>query len=275
MKNALKNYKTTFIGAALACLYLFQSAYQNAGFDFHNLDIFDIVISSLIIFFSAAAKDADVSGVIKTVVLFIGLTYSAHASAQNSKYDNVYLPAAGVEGMFQINRSGVIAADSAMMADSSGIGLFQRIGEIQYGLNIEPNQLTYQDTAGNTINVADAPTITVKDYGTLQRNEIVFMGYGNGSESGIDTIYLTDDGTPTGNKIFKNLYTKSAIYNVESLNDSLVYTYYNPTPNDLPNPSYITVTVKQYSGLTGLYATRGNATNGTKTRVIIAGTKYE
>lgn len=328
MKNALKNWKTTLLGAILSCLYLIQKAYHDNGLDLAALDWFDLAISSAIILGAAITKDADVSGTAKAFLAFAFLSMATpnYSEAQTTNIDFSAVPAAGNAGAVQINGYGGLLTEDSLfkkndsilifvstknpteMAAQNGVNSFfdagkgfliaqgdsNASGNISYHENnnyisiggtiknatnvytfqVTPSGIYYEDTAGSTYNILTGGNIPAQyskqTGGILTSDDVIFYGYGNGSVSGIDTVYLTDNGLESGNDLFRTVNTNEAITDVNSSNDTMLITHVISWNVGAPK-KYLTVTMKYLDGIAGTIPTWATVPDGKRVKVIVTG----
>jgi len=262
MKNALKNWRTTIIGALLACLYLIQKAYHDNGMDISQLDYFDLGISSLIIIGGAISKDASVTGALKAILLFVGLTLADAATAQDNP-KCIYIPAAGANGSLQINSNGIMCStpalqrtdsgsiyifsgkapdsdlssiikylDSTNIAFSKGAATFAAIDTLSgsqslfsvkaagilagskndkdtsanyYYFLIDSNEVKYGNKYGSVTLTESLQYLQARNATDSSTGNTVLLSFDIKFVASVEKqydIYLTDDGTSTGNKLF-------------------------------------------------------------------------
>lgn len=328
MKNALKNWKTTLLGAVLSCLYLIQKAYHDNGLDLAALDWFDIAISSAIILGAAITKDADVSGTAKAFLAFAFLSMLTpnYSSAQTTDVNFSAVPAAQPDGsILKCGFGGLVTSDSLFTksdsmllvvstknpaqvlqlaslnsfydlnkgfyiaqgdstkvgalsynynSDAIGMGGYIKDASSDFGLVIKPFDIQYTDTAGNKYDLLTGGNIPASfskaTGGVLTKDDIIYYGYGNGSVSGIDTIYLTSDGLESGNDLFRTVDKDGAIITVNGLNDSMLITKVISSNFGAPK-KYITVTMKYLDGIAGTILNWATVPDGIRARIIVTG----
>jgi len=300
-KKKMKNWKTTLVGATLAILYLVQSAYKDAQMNIHNLDVFDLIISSAIILFGALSKDFDVTGTAKTLLIFFTMCFYSQTSHSQQRYEYAIfpLPNTFADGSPLIAKNGFVAVDSASVGtdsseiivkentvgkysttyynmatrtgsqisfnsvDSLGIGssissssnlssghganlssdvcencYVNKIGVDSVGVYID----AYNSKTENLISFHLPKNNMIQWNGQMGQSGIVTSGILS-TVSGIDTIYLTTDGTENGENIYSNSTEYSVILSPVS-SDSTVYSY-NVTKTD----SYFVVLARKSNSL--------------------------
>lgn len=191
--NYLKSYKTTLAGLFAAFIYAFQSGAAtcliNGAIDYNCLKA--LAFSAAIAAIGIAAKDADKTGIAKTIAFFFLLTFTAtNAEAQTSSpvqrfsFLPISAPIGSKEGSLVFVREGLLVCDTAQTANDTAIVISKTNTDSKEVVNLAA-------TASRATGASEAQLSALDSTATGGALDIIsgfggkaLVGYSYGSNSG-------------------------------------------------------------------------------------------
>lgn len=140
-------------------------------------------------------------------------------------------------------------------------------------LNMTMTELSYTDSTGKKYNLENQFDVYSKSEGGIvsgSEDFAMFYGYGNGSVSGVDTVYLTNNGLESGTNLFRTINTNEIVVSVNSANDTMLITKV-VSVNTGASKKYITVKMKYLTTIAGAIPVWANVPDGIKVKAIVSG----
>lgn len=158
-------------------------------------------------------------------------------------------------------------------AGSIGFGLTANGNEDGANVNVTLDDFDYRDTSGNHFHLTDVfPVYSKADGGKVDgANDFgVYYGYGNGSVSGNDTVWITTNGLQSGNDLFRTINESEILVTVDSQNDSMLIT---KTVSALTTggKDFLLVKLKYLTTIAGTLPVFATVPNGIRVKAIITG----